>query len=246
MKRFFMLLLMFVTVGVYAQSNTLSIKYDDNVLNPVDTVYQTITYTPEHNSNSYFDFYLYITNNTDEAVTYNIWRSNMEMIDNAQVSMCLSVCYPPSVELISDINIDAHETNAFHISYYPYLDIGTSYISFRFTPETATETTDFSEITFAITTQTGTSIRNDVSVSELRAYPNPASEIVNIAYSYKGDASNVNLVVKNLMGATITSQAVPSNGNVVKLNISDFASGIYFYSIEADGRPITTKKLLVK
>ena len=30
MKRFFILLLMFVTVGVYAQPNTLSIKYDDN------------------------------------------------------------------------------------------------------------------------------------------------------------------------------------------------------------------------
>jgi hypothetical protein len=80
----------------------------------------------------------------------------------------------------------------------------------------------------------------------VRAYPNPASDNVTIEYAVSGNANKVQLVVKNLLGSTLYTRNLDVNSNRVKLNVSEYPAGIYFYSIEADGRPMVTKKLLVK
>ena len=91
-----------------------------------------------------------------------------------------------------------------------------------------------------------TSIETTPVASKLRAYPNPASDNVTIEYAYAGNSNAVNLVIKNLVGATLYTKKLDVNGNKVKVDVSEYSSGIYFYSIEADGRPLVTKKLLVK
>ena len=67
-----------------------------------------------------------------------------------------------------------------------------------------------------------------------------------IEYAYTGNSDNVKLVVKNMLGTTLLTKKLDANGNKVKVDVSEYNAGIYFYSIEADGRPLITKKLLVK
>lgn len=249
MKKLFTILLMFVSVSIYAQSLTLA--YEGEALAPADTIFEVINYTSTTTTNFEESIYLDIINNTNAPVTFKVSKIELEMVEGAEAALCIGgICYPPTTDLSNEITIGAHDTihtyqsSCFHLSYKPHLGIGTSYILFQFT--NVSNPADITEVTFSMTTQNGSSIRNDVAASELRAYPNPASGVANIVYSYKGNASNVNLVVKNLMGATIASQPIAADGNSVKLDVSEFTSGIYFYSIEADGRPVVTKKLLVK
>jgi len=52
-------------------------------------------------------------------------------------------------------------------------------------------------------------------------------------------------VIKNLTGKEVYRAAV-SNVGRKQINVTSFSPGVYLYGIEADGRMMCTKKLLVK
>ena len=120
---------------------------------------------------------------------------------------------------------------------------GTSFVRFVFANEDNYD--DNASITFKLVYDP-TSIVSTAMATKMRAYPNPASDNVTIEYAYSGNSDNVKLVVKNMLGTTLLTKKLDANGNKVKVDVSEYNAGIYFYSIEADGRPLITKKLLVK
>ena len=79
-------------------------------------------------------------------------------------------------------------------------------------------------------------------------YPNPFNPSTTIRFSLPFDGP-AKLSVYNLLGEIV---AVPVNGlmqkgnHTVRINAGSFASGIYFYTIESDGKYITRKMQLIK
>jgi hypothetical protein len=106
---------------------------------------------------------------------------------------------------------------------------------------------DFNE---AIVTNTAeTTIQNVAGIEEAFAnafvvYPNPASHIVNIRTN-DISANAVNMSIANVLGKTVMSNTLQMQGNVATLDISSLNSGIYFVTIEAEGK-LVTKKLVIK
>ena len=79
-------------------------------------------------------------------------------------------------------------------------------------------------------------------------YPNPFNPITTISYSLP-KASNVKLTIYNLLGQEVTTLVNSFNQagkHSIKFNAANLASGVYFYSIKADGFVSSKKLILLK
>jgi hypothetical protein len=76
-----------------------------------------------------------------------------------------------------------------------------------------------------------------------RAYPNPATSVVNIDYALNRESAQIALY--NILGVQVYEQTLNSQEGTAKINVSDFTSGIYFYTIKIDGKAIETKKFVI-
>jgi hypothetical protein len=88
--------------------------------------------------------------------------------------------------------------------------------------------------------ETATSVNDDLSVSHVTIYPNPANQVINIASGY--DLRKVTLI--NYVGQTVFSQVV--DGNDFQINVSGFVKGMYFVRIETTQGSVITKPISIQ
>ena len=243
MKKILTLILTMATMATFAQSLTLT--YEGTPINNGDTIEVFLTQL-----NTTTDYFLDLTNVTDNDVMVKVYKNELDMAEGASASLCFGgTCFPPNTTESGVVMLEAHSTlshndseDAFHLG-YKALSAGTSYIMFSFTNYDNSD--DCVSAVFKVVCDP-TNIETIPSASKLRAYPNPASDNVMVEYAISGNVSKAQLVIKNMLGATLYTKNIDINANKVKLDVSEYPAGIYFYSIEADGRPLVTKKLLVK
>ena len=78
------------------------------------------------------------------------------------------------------------------------------------------------------------------------AVPNPSGGSTRIEVSVsKEDAANANLIVRNLLGQIVYQQRLTGGNQTVELGLNKLSSGIYTYSLNAAGRTLKTKRLVV-
>ena len=83
---------------------------------------------------------------------------------------------------------------------------------------------------------------------ELKAYPNPASNLANVQYTLPNIA-DVNITVTSIFGQTVANYTLtrqPAGINELDLNAQDLESGIYFIRMEANGTEVTEKLIIQK
>jgi hypothetical protein len=79
--------------------------------------------------------------------------------------------------------------------------------------------------------------------------PNPFSNETTIAYQLKTAAKNVSLVIYNVAGVKLFERAqtnLSAGKYSVEVNNENFASGVYFYSLNVDGNQITKKMVVTE
>ncbi len=76
---------------------------------------------------------------------------------------------------------------------------------------------------------------NIASVNSINAYPNPANDLVNIAFSLTSNA-NVTATLTNMLGQVVASKNMGSvtTGKVV-FSTTELTNGVYFYELSANG-----------
>jgi hypothetical protein len=77
------------------------------------------------------------------------------------------------------------------------------------------------------------------------AYPNPAGKTLNVDYTINSVGS-ARLVIQNLLGVKVREEILSGMNGKAQVDVSDLPEGIYVYSLEIDGKNISTKKLLVR
>lgn len=95
---------------------------------------------------------------------------------------------------------------------------------------------------------------NNISVKEVansfslgQAYPNPSSNVVNIAFDLKA-SNNVKVSILNLLGQEVINVAddkFAAGKNEVSVDVSNLNAGVYFYSMTVDGVS-QAQKLIIK
>lgn len=79
--------------------------------------------------------------------------------------------------------------------------------------------------------------------------PNPFKNETTIVYNLKTQAKNVSLVIYDVAGVKLfekTQTNVGSGRYTVEVNNTNFAAGIYFYSLTVDGNRITKKMIVAE
>jgi hypothetical protein len=77
--------------------------------------------------------------------------------------------------------------------------------------------------------------------SEVKVYPNPASEMVTISNASNSEKSSVSIY--DVMGRVV--KQLDFKGKELQLSVENFQPGIYYLKI-SEGKKQTTKKLIVK
>ena len=79
----------------------------------------------------------------------------------------------------------------------------------------------------------------------LKAWPNPASEVIRLEYELPADVKSASLIVYDSSGRKIKNYMIDSHSDYIAMNVSDLAAGTYLYNIEYDNRRTSSKKIVI-
>ncbi len=191
--------------------------------------------------------FIYFENISGQDISYRVQLTNKDLAQGATVQMCFSgSCLETD---LSDVQtLQAGEVmRHFDLSYiYPTMDV--SRLRVNFVAADNDEVLQSFDVTYSETLEQVSvpKVEKNVGLS-LSASPIPASSYTNIRYSIPAQYKNANIVVRNPLGTIVAKYGVPTGKNgKVNVNVSNLNSGMYFYSIVADGKTLSTKKLIVK
>jgi hypothetical protein len=77
------------------------------------------------------------------------------------------------------------------------------------------------------------------------AYPNPASSFASIKYDMNQYAQSGKIEIYDMLGNRIKEIELTEKQGVVKVDVSDFKSGIYFYAFLVNDKTVATRKMVV-
>ncbi len=182
------------------------------------------------------------SNNSDLFVLINCDRSQMNAAH--QTYYCWALCYDTTVCNSPDPLIVPGRTtdmNSFHSYIYPNGVAGSSTISYTFFDQNNPSDQASASITFDVLT----SGINEISRGTLSvASPNPANTFTNVNYTVPS-LKEGKLVIYNMLGTVVKEYRLTNSQSSMILSTSDLSSGVYVYSLINDGKPVSTKKLVV-
>lgn len=77
------------------------------------------------------------------------------------------------------------------------------------------------------------------------AYPNPASDFLDIDYQILGN-QELRLGIYNVLGEQVKEFSLDRDQKNLRISLRDFSSGMYLYQLSIDGRSVATKKIIVR
>lgn len=243
MKKIFVITFLFVCF--YGNSQSMQLFYEKQPVAHEDTLYIIVSGTI-----STCD--LDIINTSGNMIKLMVKRTVISLLQNAENMFCLGECFAPETDKTTTpfdffsgdtLSRDTKEYDYFYTSYKTYGEKGISIIKYTFYDNN--NPSDETSVIFKFDSEsTGISdIRGEKT--SINVYPNPASGVVTVEHHLNNQTGNANLLVSNAMGMVLKSISINSSGKM-QVDISDLASGIYFYSIEENGNKSVAKKLIIK
>lgn len=80
---------------------------------------------------------------------------------------------------------------------------------------------------------------------QLFAHPNPASSQVVVGFDVPENATDVRFELRNASGQLMMQQPLLPGQKQLPINVDQFPSGLYLYSVQQPGKTATTKKLVI-
>jgi len=243
MKKLFTLLLICFPLLGYAQNFLIT----DSLGNPYtnEQVISVIVTEDMIESGEYvikFD----VNNLTSGDLLVKTLRTNLQLPEGISAEVCFGECFEEDI-LYIDWTIPAgrKEGYALHILVGDNFKGGVCQFKLDFWSED--DKSDMVALTANIEFTLGVNTYKNEKIS-LSASPNPASANSNIKVSYTlaDKNNNYQLVIRNILGATIMDMPLNPYEDNISINASNLKSGVYFYAIENNNHILTAKKLIVR
>jgi hypothetical protein len=77
-------------------------------------------------------------------------------------------------------------------------------------------------------------------------YPNPAGSVLNLDYKVSNKVVSSSIEVYNLLGNHVKTVDLTEANGTVKMDVSDMESGMYFYTLQLNGKGVATKRFIVR
>ena len=199
---------------------------------------------------------------TAHATVTNSGASDMDVlvefnqiagVQGAGHYFCWAVCY--SEGQVSDgfqtpanhsVNIPAGQSvTNFYSDYVPHNTVGVATYEYCFFDKNDSSDKTCVQITFD-TQNVGVEEVFQASGSAIsESYPNPANNEAKINYSLKSDWETAEVTLYSMLGSKVKKIALKEKQGVLKMDVSTLPAGMYFYTLNVDGKNISTKKMLV-
>ncbi len=85
---------------------------------------------------------------------------------------------------------------------------------------------------------------NFYELQKLKLYPNPASHYLFIEYDIIF-VKEAKLQIYNSIGAVVYTKTLEEKQDNIKISVSDYKNGLYFCSLQIDGKLLNTRKILI-
>jgi hypothetical protein len=192
--------------------------------------------------------HIWLKNTTNTAMTNLFVRRVMNQeVAGTTNSFCFGIqCYPPwtNESSVADTAKVGVINKSFYADYYPSGFGGMTSVTYEF----------FDNVTFGVPVMAKATIEfavSGVGIAEDKLvfkgpYPNPASQQATFEYTIPSGAGNTHLIIRNMLGVEVANLTIDERGGKKSIDVSSYASGIYFYSLMIDGKVMQSKKLIVK
>lgn len=238
-----LILVVISTLGVNAQSFSLSINGEPLAADTIITVF------PDPGNPSEITLGLIFHNNSNNGANIKVLRNEVSMLQNALSNFFWVAQYNFITDLSGQsafIPAGGSSTDGlFTAYYYPYEAVGVSTVEYTFFNVANEDENVTITVKFDTTPQSiDESILKNSWMSDV--YPNPATKFVNIDYKLPTEIDNASVKIVNLLGSVVKEQSINKQNNTLRMDVSSLNDGIYFYSVTINDEAYSTKKLIVR
>lgn len=191
-----------------------------------------------------------VTNTSAANLNVKVRKSILQLNDaGATVWFCTDQnCYAPSTALSSQFTMGA-SGGLFDLTYDFNPNNATGVTQVRYSVINQANPADsawFIVVYNLSNSPTGVVNANVGKPSVSNPMPNPASSVFSMNYKLGSAASsNAKVVVYNMLGSVVMENPVNDSEGVVKMDVSTLDQGIYFCTLESDGKALATRRLVV-
>ena len=190
--------------------------------------------------------YVFVKNNTSNTIPVMVKKVVIDTVSGSYNMFCWGLCFAPNVYISpTPINVNAGATDSTNFSghYVPNTHKGISSLRYVFFDRTNPLDSVCVNIVYTAFPLGINPLAEKATISN--AYPNPAKDITTIDYSGPASA-NGSLIIRNLLGIIVKETLLNANSGKVSVFTGDLPDGVYFYSLNVDGKTGITKKLIVR
>lgn len=231
-----------LAIGVSAQ--TFSIV--DHTATPVVNGSTIIYYVDQATSLETHDFD--VVNTTPNAVTCKVRKSVQSQASSGSTFyFCTDqLCYTPSTVLSGNVSVVGSGQFLLVTDFTPNNTTGISLVRYSVFNTANPSDSVFFFIEYNVSP---TSVQNHsmVKANIGSPMPNPASSAFSMNYdlgtSYGQGAAR--MVVYNMLGEAVRTENLTGAEGTFRMDVSALENGVYFTSLEVDGRQLATKRLVI-
>ena len=198
-----------------------------------------------HNMDDEIACHIFVGNTTNAAIDVIVKKVEISLIPGTMNTFCWGLCYPPNVYVSPPFTVNANTIDSINFSghYNPLTFAGASVIRYVFYDQANPNDSVCVNVTYdalyvGINNQSAKNILSG-------AYPNPANNTVNFDYSLNSENAGF-VIIRNLVGSVVKKSALTSAEGKLSVFTGDLPEGIYFYSLDVDGKAMSTRKLIVR
>lgn len=245
--------LCFLATSMYGFSQSMQLHFGGNNVSG-DTI--TVPIIAGTSSNPYSVYTeIDIHNPSSNAVNILVQRVilNPPLDNECSLFFCTGfLCYAPDASIVynepgSGTPLAANTNLLGSSGLIPHLDVGPNccdtYVLYKVYNTSAPN--DTVRVTMHYACSTGIEDVKKTGGTISGAYPNPADEFVSIKYNINAFSQNGKIVFYDMLGKAVKEVILQDKHGIAKVNVSEFNSGIYFYTFVVDEKAITTRKLVV-
>lgn len=247
MRKYYFLTILLVVTAITAFSQSISLIHNSTVLQQGATIIQ-----PGSHDSSELITFLKVQNTTASRIDVYCKKSELSVMDSTETTMCWAGgCYPNWVTVSPEPQtLQAGEINTDFSGHYVWMGNTLGFRSgetvIRWVFYNASNINDSASVTVYYTSYgTGLGETGLAKANLTNAFPNPANSKVTIGYSVSAEDQG-NIVIRDVLGSVKFIQPLESGAGKVTISVAGLTDGIYFYSLEVEGKSVQTRKLMVK
>lgn len=142
------------------------------------------------------------------------------------------------------IQIGGVLNKSFYGDYSPYGHAGMTSVTYEF----------FDSTTFGKRVSAKTTVEFKLSAAGISddklllkgPNPNPSSQYATFEYNLPAGYSVAHLIIRNMLGVEVDNITLDNRSGKKAINVSNYSSGIYFYTFIVDNKIVQSKKMIVK